>query len=191
MIERLAGTSLDGVLGHRDIRGYDTRAMQSVMETRRPQVLLVGWHGTESHSCYGSMIHDLAATIETWQAPMILAITTGLSNAPSEGYNRRHPGPDNYTPAKSVEPDDPCSVKHLVHTGLVTYARSNGTQANRTTVPPAGAAMSPTEHSRCTPARSGFGVVPLNSSANTAFISYSAKAAPMHLRAPPPNGSHA
>ena len=33
-------------------------------------------------------IHDLAATIETWQAPMILAITTGLSNARSEGYNR-------------------------------------------------------------------------------------------------------
>lgn len=33
-------------------------------------------------------IHDLARTIETWQAPMILAITTGLSNARSEGYNR-------------------------------------------------------------------------------------------------------
>ncbi len=33
-------------------------------------------------------IHDLAQTIETWQAPMILAITTGLSNARSEGYNR-------------------------------------------------------------------------------------------------------
>ncbi|KAA1243347.1 transposase, partial [Mycobacterium simiae] len=33
-------------------------------------------------------IHDLAATIETWQAPMILAITTGLTNARSEGYNR-------------------------------------------------------------------------------------------------------
>jgi transposase len=33
-------------------------------------------------------IHDLAETIETWQAPMILAITTGLSNARSEGYNR-------------------------------------------------------------------------------------------------------
>jgi transposase len=33
-------------------------------------------------------IHDLAKTIETWQQPMILAITTGLSNARSEGYNR-------------------------------------------------------------------------------------------------------
>lgn len=33
-------------------------------------------------------IHDLAETIETWQPPMILAITTGLSNARSEGYNR-------------------------------------------------------------------------------------------------------
>lgn len=33
-------------------------------------------------------IHDLARTIEIWQAPMILAITTGLSNARSEGYNR-------------------------------------------------------------------------------------------------------
>ena len=33
-------------------------------------------------------IHDLAETIETWQHPMILAITTGLSNARSEGYNR-------------------------------------------------------------------------------------------------------
>ena len=33
-------------------------------------------------------IHDLAETIETWQAPMILAIITGLSNARSEGYNR-------------------------------------------------------------------------------------------------------
>jgi transposase len=33
-------------------------------------------------------IHDLAETIETWQAPMILAITTGLTNARSEGYNR-------------------------------------------------------------------------------------------------------
>jgi hypothetical protein len=33
-------------------------------------------------------IHDLAETIETWQAPTILAITTGLSNARSEGYNR-------------------------------------------------------------------------------------------------------
>jgi transposase len=33
-------------------------------------------------------IHDLAETIETWQTPMILAITTGLSNARSEGYNR-------------------------------------------------------------------------------------------------------
>jgi transposase len=33
-------------------------------------------------------IHDLAETIQTWQTPMILAITTGLSNARSEGYNR-------------------------------------------------------------------------------------------------------
>jgi transposase len=33
-------------------------------------------------------IHDLAETIETWQTPMLLAITTGLSNARSEGYNR-------------------------------------------------------------------------------------------------------
>jgi len=33
-------------------------------------------------------IRDLAETIETWQAPTILAITTGLSNARSEGYNR-------------------------------------------------------------------------------------------------------
>ena len=33
-------------------------------------------------------IHDLAETIETWQAPMMLAITTGLSNARSEGHNR-------------------------------------------------------------------------------------------------------
>lgn len=33
-------------------------------------------------------IHDLAETIETWQAPMILAITTGLTKARSEGYNR-------------------------------------------------------------------------------------------------------
>jgi transposase len=33
-------------------------------------------------------IHELAETIETWQQPMILAITTGLSNARSEGYNR-------------------------------------------------------------------------------------------------------
>ena len=34
------------------------------------------------------MIHDLAETIETWQTATILAITTGLSNARSEGYNR-------------------------------------------------------------------------------------------------------
>ena len=33
-------------------------------------------------------IHDLAETIDTWQAPTVLAITTGLSNARSEGYNR-------------------------------------------------------------------------------------------------------
>lgn len=33
-------------------------------------------------------IYDLAQTIETWQAPMVLAITTGLSDACSEGYNR-------------------------------------------------------------------------------------------------------
>jgi len=33
-------------------------------------------------------IHDLAQTIETWQQPMLLAITTGLTNARSEGYNR-------------------------------------------------------------------------------------------------------
>ncbi len=33
-------------------------------------------------------IHDLAEAIETWQQPMILAITTGLSNARSESYNR-------------------------------------------------------------------------------------------------------
>jgi transposase len=33
-------------------------------------------------------IHSLAETIETWQTPMIFAITTGLSNARSEGYNR-------------------------------------------------------------------------------------------------------
>ena len=33
-------------------------------------------------------IHDLAETIETWQTATILAITTGLSNARSEGYNR-------------------------------------------------------------------------------------------------------
>ena len=33
-------------------------------------------------------IHHLAETIETWQSPTILAITTGLSNARSEGYNR-------------------------------------------------------------------------------------------------------
>ncbi|CCK56858.1 Transposase (fragment) [Mycobacterium canettii CIPT 140070008] len=33
-------------------------------------------------------IHDLAETIETWQQPILLAITTGLSNARSEGYNR-------------------------------------------------------------------------------------------------------
>lgn len=33
-------------------------------------------------------VHDLAETIETWQGPMILAITTGLSNARSEGYNQ-------------------------------------------------------------------------------------------------------
>ncbi len=33
-------------------------------------------------------IHDLAETIETRQQPILLAITTGLSNARSEGYNR-------------------------------------------------------------------------------------------------------
>ena len=33
-------------------------------------------------------IHDLATTIETWQQPTILAVTTGLTNARSEGYNR-------------------------------------------------------------------------------------------------------
>jgi len=33
-------------------------------------------------------IHTLAHTVETWQEPIIAAITTGLSNARSEGYNR-------------------------------------------------------------------------------------------------------
>ena len=33
-------------------------------------------------------IHDLTQTIETWQSPTILAITTGYSNTRSEGYNR-------------------------------------------------------------------------------------------------------
>jgi transposase len=57
-------------------------------------------------------IHDLAQTIETWQTPMILAITTGLSNARSEGYNRivKHTGriafgfrnPDNQTRLGSI-----------------------------------------------------------------------------------------
>ena len=38
--------------------------------------------------CTVPEIGKLAATISTWQEPMILAITTGLSNARSEGYNR-------------------------------------------------------------------------------------------------------
>jgi transposase len=33
-------------------------------------------------------ITTLATTISRWQDPMILAITTGLSNARCEGYNR-------------------------------------------------------------------------------------------------------
>lgn len=39
-------------------------------------------------ACRVPEIHQLAETIEIWQAPMILAIETGLSNARSEGYNR-------------------------------------------------------------------------------------------------------
>jgi transposase len=39
-------------------------------------------------ACRAPEIHQLAETIEAWQAPMILAIETGLSNARSEGYNR-------------------------------------------------------------------------------------------------------
>jgi transposase len=39
-------------------------------------------------ACRVPEIGTLAATISAWQEPMILAITTGLSNARSEGYNR-------------------------------------------------------------------------------------------------------
>lgn len=39
-------------------------------------------------ACAVPEIGSLAATISAWQEPMILAITTGLSNARSEGYNR-------------------------------------------------------------------------------------------------------
>jgi len=39
-------------------------------------------------SCRVPEIGKFAATISTWQEPMVLAITTGLSNARSEGYNR-------------------------------------------------------------------------------------------------------
>lgn len=39
-------------------------------------------------ACRVPEIGKLAATISAWQEPMILAITTGLSNARSEGYNR-------------------------------------------------------------------------------------------------------
>lgn len=39
-------------------------------------------------ACHVPEIGMLAATISAWQEPMILAITTGLSNARSEGYNR-------------------------------------------------------------------------------------------------------
>lgn len=39
-------------------------------------------------ACSVPEIHTLATTISRWQDPMILAITTGLSNARCEGYNR-------------------------------------------------------------------------------------------------------
>lgn len=39
-------------------------------------------------ACRVPEIGKLAATISAWQEPMILAITSGLSNARSEGYNR-------------------------------------------------------------------------------------------------------
>jgi transposase len=39
-------------------------------------------------ACRVPEISKFAATISTWQEPMVLAITTGLSNARSEGYNR-------------------------------------------------------------------------------------------------------
>lgn len=39
-------------------------------------------------ACRVPEIHKLAQTIGAWQDPIILAITTGLSNARSEGYNR-------------------------------------------------------------------------------------------------------
>ncbi|BDB63286.1 hypothetical protein RDE2_50800 (plasmid) [Rhodococcus sp. RDE2] len=39
-------------------------------------------------ACRVPEIGKLATTISAWQEPMILAITSGLSNARSEGYNR-------------------------------------------------------------------------------------------------------
>ncbi|WP_415915337.1 ISL3 family transposase [Rhodococcus pyridinivorans] len=39
-------------------------------------------------ACRVPEIGKLATTVSAWQEPMILAITTGLSNARSEGYNR-------------------------------------------------------------------------------------------------------
>ncbi len=39
-------------------------------------------------ACSVPEIRRLAETVERWQQPIIAAITTGLSNARSEGYNR-------------------------------------------------------------------------------------------------------
>jgi transposase len=43
---------------------------------------------TFAAACKVPEIHTLATTVDTWQAPIIAAIDTGLSNARSEGYNR-------------------------------------------------------------------------------------------------------
>ncbi|MCP2623116.1 transposase, partial [Mycolicibacterium smegmatis] len=39
-------------------------------------------------ACTVPEVIRLARTIETWQAPIIAALQTGLSNARTEGYNR-------------------------------------------------------------------------------------------------------
>ena len=58
----------------------------------------------------------LARTIETWQAPIIAAVQTGLTNARTEGYNRivKHVGrkPRQPTPPRTVGLHPPITASH-------------------------------------------------------------------------------
>jgi transposase len=72
-------------------------------------------------------IHVLTETIETWQAPMVLAITTGLSNARSEGYNRivKHVG------LNAFGFRNPTNQRRRVRWACTRQSRQGATQARQ------------------------------------------------------------